>query len=39
MRGENATVVEYPLSDVVYMTPQTFKDFTNEMSNDAKEKL
>ena len=40
MRGENATVVEYPLSDgdVVYMTPQTFKDFTNEMSNDAKKK-
>jgi hypothetical protein len=40
MRGLNATVVEYPLSDgdVVYMTPQTFKDFTNEMSNDAKKK-
>ena len=40
MRGLNATVVEYPLSDgdVVYMTPQTFKDFTNEMSNDAKRK-
>lgn len=40
MRGLNATVVEYPLSDgdVVYMTPQTFKNFTNEMSNDAKKK-
>jgi hypothetical protein len=40
MRGLNSTVVEYPLSqgDVVYMTPQTFKNFTKEMSNDAKKK-
>ena len=32
--------MEYPLSDgnVVYMTPQTFKDFTGVMSKDAKRK-
>ena len=40
LRGLNATVVEYPLSDgnVVYMTPQTFKDFTGVMSKDATRK-
>ena len=40
LRGLNATVVEYPLSDgdVVYMTPQTFKDFTGVMSKDASRK-
>jgi hypothetical protein len=37
IRGENATVVEYPLSDggVVYMSPVRFKDFTSELAKDA----
>lgn len=40
MKGTNASVVEYPLSDgnVAYMTPQTFKDFTGVMSKDASRK-
>ena len=40
MRGANASVVEYPLSDgtAAYMTPQTFKDFTGVMSKDASRK-
>lgn len=40
IRGENATVVEYPLSDggVVYMSPVRFKEFTTELSKDAKRK-
>jgi hypothetical protein len=37
IRGENATVVEYPLSDggVVYMSPVRFKEFTSELAKDA----
>ena len=40
MKGTNASVVEYPLSDgnVAYMTPQTFKGFTGVMSKDASRK-
>ena len=37
IRGENAAVVEYPLSDggVVYMSPVRFKEFTSEIAKDA----
>ena len=38
IRGENAAVVQYPLSEggSVFMTPTRFKEFTQALSGDAK---
>jgi hypothetical protein len=40
IRGQNAAVVEYPLSDggVVYMSPSRMKEFTGELAKDANRK-